>query len=146
MNNSSLLLFAKFNTAVSSLPTASINFDATRNVLSEVLHRMHGDVPTLACARATNSRVNFMQRDMRQVDATRRDATMARLIVAQPSATHNCRVSSPRKRLALLSLRDVKMTDGRNGAGRGGGNGIIRLDERLSRVYYEARVINEVIR
>lgn len=72
MNNSSLLLFAKFNTAVSSLLTASINLDATRNVLSEVLHRMHGDVPTLACARATNSQVNFMQRDMRQVDATRR--------------------------------------------------------------------------
>lgn len=38
------------------------------------------------------------------------------------------------------------MTDGRNGAGRDGGNGIIRLDERVSRVYYDARIINEVIR
>lgn len=59
-----------------------------------------------------------MQRDMRGVDAT------ARLIAAQPSATYNCRVSSSKASLAFLSLRGVKMTDGRNGAGRGGGNAL----------------------
>lgn len=118
-------------------PRARINANRNIDFVSSAVHIVCArveDLSTLALrVRGTNSRVNFMQRDMREVDATRCDATTARLIAVQPPATYNCRVSSSRKRLAFLSLRGLKMTDSRNEAGRDRGKAL--YDERVSRLY-----------
>jgi len=59
-----------------------------------------GNVSTLALrVRETNSRVNFMQRDMREVGAERSDATTARLIAVATV----CDVQLPRFLLESIS-------------------------------------------
>lgn len=93
--NSSLLLskrrfrFSNFNCVV--IANTSINFDATPRLRLKPSVTSHAEMCLHLHVRAG------LIRELILCSATarsRRDATTVRLIVAQPSATYNCRVSS----------------------------------------------------